>query len=168
MPSLKDTILNEVRGFLKAEGARYFESPDLEDVLSLQTEVGEFAVTTFLRVAPGPNVPAPNGRVIVAIDSLLPIRVPEGPVREQVSKSILAINFELVLGAFQLDTDDGEVRFHSGFLLKEWDQDLFLDYFIGIHFGTLEDKLPELGFPLGLVRGGAPDVPVKKPMIGEG
>ena len=50
---------------------------------------------------------------LCAVYAVHPRRVPES-ARAEVAQLLLSLNYELPVGAFEMDTEDGEVRFRSG------------------------------------------------------
>lgn len=58
----------------------------------------------------------PFGQVIV--ESAIPLRVPEG-LRPAIGELILRINWRLLTGAFQLDSDTGDLLFRTSITLQD-------------------------------------------------
>ena len=58
---------------------------------------------------------------IVAIFVICPVSIPENG-RKRLSEFITIANYGLILGNFELDMDDGELRFKTTFIYNEEDQ----------------------------------------------
>lgn len=55
---------------------------------------------------------------IVAVFTICPVSIPENG-RKQIAEFITMANFGLILGCFEMDMNDGELRFKSSFLFED-------------------------------------------------
>ncbi len=96
-------LLTAVRDFLERDGWDVEAHPD-EPVLRTRVEGSSGAWSCFARTR--------EDELQITVHSICPRAAPE-PTRAAVAEFLTRVNFGLVIGNFELDLDDGEVRFKT-------------------------------------------------------
>lgn len=90
-------------------------------------------------------------RIIATVDAdaglfqvfgYLPLRVPEG-ARPSVAETVMRANYRLKVGKFEMDVDEGELRFQASQVLTEDNlEDSVIDRLIGTALSVLDTYMP--------------------------
>jgi len=83
-----------------------------------------------------------DDRQLFQVFGLTPFRVPEGS-RAAIAETIARANYGLMLGKFELDLDDGELRFQVAHILtSDMLDDNVIERMIGVTLSMLDMYLP--------------------------
>jgi len=105
------TLIDTVRGHLEELGLHLDSAPEAP-VLAAQLSLTH--LTAALRVVQDTSAESDPLMFVM----VLPIRVPENR-RAAMAETLLRINYQLRLGTFEMDFDDGELRFRVALVLGE-------------------------------------------------
>ena len=118
---MKSTINN----YLQEENLKYVTLVDESDraIYKLDMELEQGTCDLIVEVR--------EENEAVFIFTNLPLKIP-APKRDKVSRFLMMVNYRLIIGNFELDYDDGEVRYKSSYAYDDTlpiTKDFFMRHF---------------------------------------
>ena len=120
---------------LDERDVRYLTSDDNRSICAdFRAEVGTYRIIA--------TVDPENG--LFQVFGYAPVRVPEG-ARPSIAETIVRANYNLRIGKFEMDYDEGDLRFQAIQILTEDSlEDAIIDRLIGTTMGMLDGYLPAI------------------------